>query len=627
MHTIDRRRFNTGLVLGLGLAGCGDPEPGAPDLVVTGIRWSEDEGATWHTGPIRAGSDVWFEADVRNQGTGPKPDGVTIGVRFRANGKLVSWWHDDAQSLPAGATTSLRANGGPAGDRYWNKAQAGSYTIRAEIDHGDRIPNELDETNNKLDLQVLVEGGAALATAKYWGFQTGRTENSDNTVYWRKMVDAQQDMGITTIRFSTTGRVEQVEDGEVIDWTLNDDFLAYLRGRGVVLHTTADPRTHSKFFSSGTTRLPEAEWRANWRYYVREYITRYKDNIRYFICTNEPDLGANAMTTDEIVKAQQDAWNEIKAIDPAILVESAPPGNQNSLPEWFAAGLADCADLIGMHEYGGGMRDDNMQDVPKFLAAEGISKPRAISEFGDFVRWESFGNWPIGSRQRSCAWYRQAHTIIPFWGHDHVLFFAYDHGEESLLVSTSTNPVTKPQPLWDIIKTEVLPPHGLLNPGFERPVSTANAGLGPAGSFSKSWPWYILHDIDDGPAPDEWDRCHFVTGDGANARTGTGYLKMEVGLISRTLFARQAVWGLSPNQQYTVTAYAFLTGSGTAMLSVRGYDRLNGLAITSQSTTLAGAWQQLQVVFTPDRDRVGIELRGSGSSGHIRWDDVSIGSA
>jgi hypothetical protein len=162
VQTIDRRRFNTGLFLGFGLSGCAQIEPGQPDLVVTALRWSEDDGATWHTGPIQAGRNVLFECDVLNQGTGPTLDGVIIGVAFIVDNVYVSWSDDHSTALPSGATVSLRANGGPDGDRYWNNVQAGSYTIRAHVDDVNRIPNELDETNNTLDVPLVVSSATGL---------------------------------------------------------------------------------------------------------------------------------------------------------------------------------------------------------------------------------------------------------------------------------------------------------------------------------------------------------------------------------------------------------------------------------------------------------------------------------
>ena len=182
MQTIDRRRFNTGLFLGFGLAGCAQLPPGAPDLVVTALRWSEDDGTTWHAGPIQAGSNIWFEADVKNQGTGPTPDGVIIGVTFLVSSVSVSWSDTHTTALPADQTISLRADGGPDGDKYWKNAQAGSYAIRAHVDDINRIP-ELDDTNNTLDVALTVVTGT-LAGEIGWNATDALSWNGTDSLSW-----------------------------------------------------------------------------------------------------------------------------------------------------------------------------------------------------------------------------------------------------------------------------------------------------------------------------------------------------------------------------------------------------------------------------------------------------------
>lgn len=127
-----------------------------PDLIVSSVRWSHDDGAIWHTGSVPVGSNVWFEADVRNQGNGPTPDGVILSVAFQVNAMPVAFSDNHSASLAAGATVSLRANTGPDGDKYWNNVQAGSYTVTAYVDDAGRIP-ESDEANNTLDAQVTVQ--------------------------------------------------------------------------------------------------------------------------------------------------------------------------------------------------------------------------------------------------------------------------------------------------------------------------------------------------------------------------------------------------------------------------------------------------------------------------------------
>ena len=159
MQTIDRRRFNSGLFFGFGFNGCVQLPNGDPDLIIAGLRWSEDDGATWHTGPIQAGSSVWFEAEVRNQGPGPTPKGVTTGVAFLVNDETVSWSDDYTTSIPAGTTVGLRANRGKEADGYWNNVTAGTYTLLVRVNHvldgGDRYP-EVSKDDNIIQTTLTV---------------------------------------------------------------------------------------------------------------------------------------------------------------------------------------------------------------------------------------------------------------------------------------------------------------------------------------------------------------------------------------------------------------------------------------------------------------------------------------
>ncbi|MDW8307760.1 MAG: malectin domain-containing carbohydrate-binding protein [Verrucomicrobiales bacterium] len=114
------------------------PTNALPDVVVTGISWTPASPAV--------GSNVVFAATVRNQGSGPTPSGVILGVGFSVNGNLVSWSGTHTASLAPGASVTLTANGGPGGINYWT-ATAGVHTVTAHVDDVNRF-EEADEGNN-----------------------------------------------------------------------------------------------------------------------------------------------------------------------------------------------------------------------------------------------------------------------------------------------------------------------------------------------------------------------------------------------------------------------------------------------------------------------------------------------
>jgi hypothetical protein len=114
------------------------PTNALPDVVVTAISWTP--------AAVGAGTNVVFRATVRNQGSGPTPGGVTLGVGFSVDGGQVSWAGGYSASLAAGASVTLSADGGPFGVNFWT-ATPGAHTVTAHVDDINRFP-EADEGNN-----------------------------------------------------------------------------------------------------------------------------------------------------------------------------------------------------------------------------------------------------------------------------------------------------------------------------------------------------------------------------------------------------------------------------------------------------------------------------------------------
>lgn len=126
-----------------------------------------------------------------------------------------------------------------------------------------------------------------------------------------------------------------------------------------------------------------------------------------------------------------------------------------------------------------------------------------------------------------------------------------------------------------------------------------------------------------GPLPAEYARVAFLT-DGADARSGSGYLRLTAGATNRV---RQVVDLLTPRQSYTLSAWAKISAPGpTATVRALGFDHQDGEREAAQSTTRSGAYQQLNVRFTPTRGWVVISLESTGGSGaqSVYWDDVAL---
>src|SRR5437773_250018 len=129
------------------------PATGSPDLVVTQVNLSPSSP--------KVGDAVTFSATVKNQGTAATPAGTTVGVLFSVDGSPVEWSDNFNQSVAAGATVNLTANGGPSGATW--PATSGSHQVVAFVDDVNRIPNESNENNNQLAQSFSV--GAACTPA------------------------------------------------------------------------------------------------------------------------------------------------------------------------------------------------------------------------------------------------------------------------------------------------------------------------------------------------------------------------------------------------------------------------------------------------------------------------------
>jgi subtilase family serine protease len=118
-----------------------------PDLIVTDISWSP-------ANPV-VGNAVTFSATIKNNGSGATPAGVVHGVAFQIDGAGTTLWSDNyTSSIPAGSSVTVTVNGGTAGSTW--TATSGIHTILAWVDDVNRMPNEIDETNNQYTESLTV---------------------------------------------------------------------------------------------------------------------------------------------------------------------------------------------------------------------------------------------------------------------------------------------------------------------------------------------------------------------------------------------------------------------------------------------------------------------------------------
>lgn len=389
------------------------------DLTVTDIV---TEPAT-----VQNGNQVSFRAVVKNLGGQTTPAGTIIGVAFSVNNQVVSWSDTFTSGLAGGASVTLAANNGPNGNSKW-AAGTGTFTITAQVDDINRLPNEGNETNNIREEIITVAagtGGDDVTRFGRFGMNNGTGYNTDPN-YVNQAVARMQELGIKRVRMGMDG-VNGNAEGVPFTFAGRDYTVdAYLRA-GIKMHATISFR----FFVSGD----DLETRKrNWVYFVRGVFNRYKGKVTYYIVDNEPDLSYGsgwkaAQPANITVEFNRIAYQIAKEVDPNIRIESSPaaspctPYNRDML----RSGIGNYADVIGTHIYGGQIsnNEDCIARLKGYMNESGVNKPIAISEAGSIVSWA-----PSQGEAGRAQWYRNLGEYAKRHGVENVLAFDWDgHGE------------------------------------------------------------------------------------------------------------------------------------------------------------------------------------------------------
>ena len=118
-----------------------------PDLIVTSVSWSPTT--------TTAGTGIRLNATVKNQGTSSTPEGTSVGVLFRIAGTPLTFSDTWTTAIQPGTSVTVSANGGGSSG-LWIPTVKGLTSISATVDNPNRIPNESNEGNNRLETYVNV---------------------------------------------------------------------------------------------------------------------------------------------------------------------------------------------------------------------------------------------------------------------------------------------------------------------------------------------------------------------------------------------------------------------------------------------------------------------------------------
>jgi hypothetical protein len=378
---------------------------------------------------------------------------------------------------------------------------------------------------------------------------------------------------------------------------------------GLAPHAVISFRNHVSHGSS------QAEWLANWRYFVGGVMRHYDGKVRYYIIDNEPELNGftDAAFAVTLTKA---AFDSAAAIDPAIRIESPPTGSPGTafLQQMINAGITRYAHVLGVHAYGGQIDDAHGQGLRKpweWMAASGYRViPVACSECGASAGWAPAG---VDGRTWQARWMRAAAVAFRRYGYDNVQLYSFRStaGADWDIASWDGSRLVPNAPTYDAVQQ-----------AFGRIRAFANGGFEDAND--RELEWTVVFNPDQA-TPAEWSRVQFVNGDASAAHSGDAYLKFLTGASSSPNKVRRLA-SVTPGRLTTLSAWVRITGGGTATLRALGYQRQAGTQEAAQSTNVRDNWQHLSVSFTPTASWVVINLEGTGGSSgqHMEWDDVTL---
>jgi len=444
----------------------------------------------------------------------------------------------------------------------------------------------------------------ATALTSFLGINNGTGYNMDPG-YVDRSIQHTKDLGLEVVRMGMDSIWGNTE-GAGFQWSGRDMVVNKYREAGLKIHAVIAPRGH-------VTRDGNYEkWKANFRYFVRNVMMRYKGKIVYYIVDNEPDLdyGNGKMSAQECVDMTRIAYETAKSIDPNIKIESPPVMGIESglLNEMLDRGIDKVSDYIGLHAYGGQISENRLGHPWRVLESRGIKKPLAISESGSINEWCGGSGYDADDCRR--RWFLLFGLQLKRFGYDHAVLFDLD-GHDSWALAPDFQPTKAYQQVKNLRLNKLFS-----NGNFESSNNSDNE-------------WTPADNNDDWLYKGSSPHVNFVRNDAGGARGGSGYVKLESGQAGSgtPIRIRRILGDMPKNKKVAIGAWVYVNGGASATLKALGYDFTNGDAEISKTSTKKNGWEYLEITVPISRYWAVIELgtSGTGKSGDfVKWDDVSV---
>lgn len=543
--------------------------------------------------------------------------------------------HDGKSFITASMPLSLKAGEGRTIDIAVKDGVAdyGWYIVKARIGNvpvGEGYFVCLPKVTRPVPSEAMIRTMLADGAKNWLGMNLGYGTPDD-------VIPDFREAGLQTIRTGGNKANPAEHDAhlqQLIGAGLRVHWIINYRGNGIAPKGTAVGELAALDLNGPVMKQWFDNYKARCLAFMRYYSQPGKERLRFYVVGNEPDkkdahtgLAGRPDVAVRLTRAMAEAANEVNPT--GIFVQS--PSMSQPDAEYLRRmivdlGVANHCDIIGTHMYGSQTLSARSGKPAEWLKLAGARRIVACTESGVTTGWTPKG-YP--GREWQSDFVAMSYIMTHRFGYVAQILFTHDEDHTSDWALMRDKGV-KLQPTWDLIQNVLTKPRRLTNGEFEiandpRAMWTPHVNIDIPGWLSERFDWQHADRPHAGKssvrfAPDS-------PGNPILSRREKGQRVAE--LAPEPLIVYQIVTdGITPGKPVTVSAFSRTTGTPgtTAILSVQGFDPLNGLA-RSEASTASANWTQLLVTVTPVNPWIviGLEAPPTAHANDFVWfDDVTV---